>query len=679
MLKFIRKYQIIMLAIGGSLLMVVFLIGPVLQQVLPSLTNTTIATLDGGAGSMSIHDRQRASQEIGIMSRVIPFMFGKSQQGGGGLINLDDEMDHWLLLTYEAGKAGLIGGADDGRLWIDQELASIYAVTEKRLQLYQEIPYMPFVNQQMQSPQVQAEIAAKANDLRVALPSRVRSVASGMGTSEDTVYEMLAKARGVLRMVGRHDRAIRQSDRDIVEAVREVFDAAITDFIMVPASVLVDEESTPTDEQLSAQFERFKDKLPGEDELGFGYILPPRVQMGWLTLDHGTIASTVDPDRISIHKRWAENRDRFAGEFEAERDRVRKELVDEQVADMMVDADRIIVGRLRAALQGVPKNGPYYEIPHNWGGVTMESLSEAIVEEMKAQRNIDFPVPGITYRVEKWFTETDLAKLEGFGRAYWQVGPDRVPVSAAPTLARELGGSPRLALQKRIPVVDPVARDDAGSRYYVVLFNTREQSPPDSWEEIREQLTTDVRLYETYESLKTQLPELEQMAMTEGGITEIAQRFNPPPQSESEEIIPADAERLTPSKWAIVTRNGLRRVDPAKSVDSRANVQVFRDAVMAKAETLDPMVPYGTLPRADTVITVDMPAQRAVAVANILAFRPATTDQRYSLLPRDIAALATREYTENQTDELYPFSLEALKARHKFTERTSRKGEDEEG
>ncbi len=676
MLKFIRKYQIIMLAIGGSLLMVVFLVGPVLQQILPSFTNTTVATLDGGDGTISLRDQQMASTEMAVIQRVIPFMFGKSNEGRGGLINLDDDLHHWLLLTYEAERAGLIGEADDGRVWIDQELASVYAFTEKQYQLYEQIPYMPFVNQQMQSPQVQAEIAERAVQLRTTLPLNVRSVAAGMGTDEETVFQMLAKARGVLRMIGRHDRTIRQSERDIVEAVRDVFDSAITDYVLVPASMLIDEETEPTDEQLAAHFDEFKDKKPGEDELRYGYILPPRVQMGWLTLDHAGIAATVEPDRIAIHKRWAENRDRFPGEYEAERAAVRKELVDEAVADLMIEADRIIVGQLRAALRGVTKSGPYYEIPHNWGGVTMETLAQSVVDEMKAMRDIDFPMPGITYRVDKWFTEEDLTKLPGIGQAYWQIGPNQVAVSRAPSFARDLGGDTTIALQKRIPVVDPYAQDGAGSRYYIVLFETREESAPDSWEEIKEQLTTDVREYTAFQSLQAQLAELGELALEEGGMSAIADRFNPPAQEDSEEVIPDEAEKITPSQWAIISRNRLARIDAAKTVDARANVEPFREAVMAKAETLDPMVPYGTLPRADTVITVELPEIKAVAIANVLAFRPATTDQRYSLSTRDIAALATREYSENAAEIPYPFSLEALKERHNFT---LRGGNDDEG
>ncbi len=677
MLRFIRKYQLIMLAIGGSLLMVVFLVGPVIQQIGPSLGNKTVATLKGG-GEVTIMDRSRAAAEVQTITQVFPFMFGNMEEGSRGLINLEDNLDHWLLLTYEAEHAGLIGESEDGRTWIDQELAQIYAYTEKQYALYQQIPYMPFVNQQMSQPSVQQEIADRAIEVRSILPSRVHQVALSRGVDDSVVYKMLAKARGVLRMIGRHDRSIRQSDRDIIKAVREVFDSAITDYIYIPASVLIDTDEVPSDEQLAAQFERFKDAVPGEGELGYGYTLPARVQLGWITIDHGSVAASIEPDRIEMHKRWAENRDRFPGEYVDERDRVKEEIVNEEVADLMIEADRIIAGRLRTVLRQVPKDGRYYEIPHNWGAVTMETLSQAVVDDIRDQRGIDFPAPAITYRVEKWFTEGDLQELAGIGRAYWQIGPDRIPVPSVPTLARELGGSPRIAIQVRIPVVDPYAKDDQGNHYYVVLFGAREQSPPDSWEEIRDQLVKDVREYEAYQALTGQLEELEALAMEEGGLDAIAARFNGPELTESEGGASANADRISPSRWATVTRNTITRLDPSKTVDMRANLPPFREAVMDRAESLDPMAAFGSLPRSSTALSLELPEQKAVAVANILAYRPATKDRRYSLSPRDIAVLSTREYSEIETDTPYPFTLEGLKTRLEFKLRKSQSDDEED-
>ena len=677
MLKFIRKYQLIMLAIGGSLLMVVFLIGPIIQKIGPALANRTAFTLDGGAASFSAIDRHNASLEVQAISQVFPFMFGDAAKGSRGLIDLEDNLDHWLLLSYEADQAGFIGESEDGRIWIEQELAYVYARTEKQYQLYQQIPYMPFVNQQMQQASVQAEINQRAEDLRTTvLPSRVRQVAAGRGVDDATIYRMLAKARGVLRMKNRYERSIRQSDRDIVDAVHEFFDSAIADYVYIPASMLVDDEMTPTDEELQAQFERFKDEKPGVDELGFGYTLPPRVQLGWMTFDHAAIARTITPDRVEVHKRWNENRDRFPGELAEERSGVEKELVDEEVNNLMIEADRVIVGRLRTALRSVPKVGRYYDIPDTWGAETMETLAQAVVDELKDQRGIDFPLPGITYRTEKWFTEEDLAQIPGFGRAYWRVGPDRIPVTSIPSLARDLGGSSAVAIQKRIPVIDPEhARDDQGNSYYIVLFGTREESPPDSWEDIREQLVTDVRKLNAYESLTAQLDELKAMATEDGGLEQIAAHFNPPDQSASEEIIPDDAERLSPSRWGVFTRNQIRQLDPAKPVDARANIAELRNAVVDQALDLDPMVPFGELSRDNTVLAMALPAQQAVAVANILAFRPATTEQRYSIGAVDIATLSAREFGEIESDAPYPFSLEALKQRHQFK---LRRGDDEQ-
>ncbi|MCL4220671.1 MAG: hypothetical protein KJZ65_04810 [Phycisphaerales bacterium] len=684
MLKFLRKYQLILLAIGGSLLMVVFLIGPIIQQVGPSLADKTVATMHGGKKKISIYESTRASMTPEIIRDVFPFMFYDSRTGFPGLIRLEDEGSHWLLLTTEAREAGLIGEADDGRLWLEQELASVFALYEVQFQLLQQWQGNAQIAQfMMQQRETQEAIATRTADWRSGLPARARQVAQRRGMPDSEVFKMLAEARGVMRLMRRHEQMARPSDRQVVQAIKEARDEAIVDFVLIPADRLAEQVGEPGDEQLGAQFDRFRDVLPGQGDMGIGYTLPPRVKLGWLVLDYQAIAASVKPDRIMVRKRYSEDRIKYPGEFEDERPRIEREIVDQQVNDLMVDADRIIQGRIRGALKDVRRIDGYYQIDEHWGGVTMESLSEAVVQDIRDQRGIDFPQPGITYRVDQWFTSEGLARLDGIGRAYWQVGPTQIPITNIPSMARGLGDSKQVLIQNRVPVADPPARDNAGNRYYIVLFETRPQSPPDSWEEIREQVTADYKRLRAYELLREQVDDLKALAQAEG-LEAVAARFNKaqPEQTESEDAVPqTPSERnLYVSRWATVSQNNVGNLDYSKAVDLRANTEAFRKAVLDHATHLDPMTPFGQIPVDRGVIGVELPAQQAVAIARVQAYRPATLTDRFEITPAWINGLAQSAFgqVENLNDHL-PFTLAALRKRLDFQYRRERgEASDEE-
>lgn len=683
MLKFLRKYQLILLAVGGSLLMIVFLVGPIIQQIGPTLSDKTVATIHGGTRKISYFDRQRAANEPKLIAQVFPFMFSQPSQGIPGLITLEDEVDHWLLLKMEAEEAGLIGESEDGRLWLEQELASIYALYEKQFELLRQWQgNTQIANIMMRQPETQQAIAQRTADLRTALPARARQIAASQGVPESEVFRMISEARGVVRLMRRHDRAVRPSDREIVEAIKQANDEAIVDYVLVPASKVEQNLGEPTEEELQAHFERFRDELPGSGEMGIGYTLPARVQLGWLVLDHDAMASVVTPDRVEVRKRYNQNRVKYPGSFEEERANVEKEFVDEQVADLMVDADRIIQGRLRAALTGVPRTDGYYDIPETWGGVTMESLAEAVVQDMKDQRGIDVPMPGITYRVEKWFTSDELSQLTGIGRAFWQIGPQQIPISMLPSLARSLGGSKQILVQKRIPVADPPAQDAAGNHYYIVLFGTREQSPPDDWKvEMPDRVRADYQRLKAYELLKDRVPELTALAESEG-LTAVADQFKAQVDEEEappEEPDPTQDRDLYVSRWAAVSNNSIAPLDYNKALDRKADVPAFRDAVLAAAQTIDPMTPFGAIPAENGTLGVPLPSQQAVVIAQLLSYRPATVSDRYGLSTNQIDSLAQQAFADVENlREHYPFTLEAMKQRMQFEYTRRGTGDDED-
>src|SRR5690606_23398733 len=113
MLKFPRKYQLILLAIGGSLLILAFPIEPLPRQFGPNRREETVAELAADREKVTYAELLQARADVKFLQ---PFYQVYSITGVlPQLAEGDDEAAyHWLLLTREADQGGYVGGAEDG-------------------------------------------------------------------------------------------------------------------------------------------------------------------------------------------------------------------------------------------------------------------------------------------------------------------------------------------------------------------------------------------------------------------------------------------------------------------------------------------------------------------------------------------------------------------------------------
>ncbi len=104
MLKFLRKYDKWILAVGGSLLMVAFLLPQALQQLGQSGGERVVATFAGG--TVTAQERIDANTRVRFLASA----------AGPVLAQLGvNEADHWVMLVDEARRGGFIGGPETGR------------------------------------------------------------------------------------------------------------------------------------------------------------------------------------------------------------------------------------------------------------------------------------------------------------------------------------------------------------------------------------------------------------------------------------------------------------------------------------------------------------------------------------------------------------------------------------
>jgi hypothetical protein len=651
MLKFLRKYQMLILVVGGTLLMVVFLLEPIISRLAPSPDKARAATM-GPAGSVTRGDLARASEDVQALERFLPVLTGPT------LLALDPDRPerHWLLLTTEAKRQGFIGEAGDGEDWLP-ELAVLAAQGEYLGRLQQQFgnQVSPQIAQMlMNTPQGRQQLEELSVQIRPILSQRLDQLAGGMPRgSRDRVSQILSDARGVLRMLNFYQRTPRLSDAEAVAAAKDALDSVIVDVAILSGSSVAASVPAPSESELEAFFAEYRQTDPAESPLGVGYVLPPRVKLAELTLDAEAIAAAVPVDRIELNKLWRQDRTRYPGEFADERPNVERDYVNSRVRDLLVEADRFFRAEVAKLTRGLQRRGAYVQLPDDWQTPSMDDLALRVQRSVTENTGVEFPLPLVRVYDDRFRTPVELQSLPVLGRSVFQIGSRTIPMALLPTFVREVEPSNQIAVQVGVPLADAAAVDATGSRHYVLVLAARPRGAAESIDEAgRDRVLEDYREVRAYERLVASESEI--LAAAAAGGLEAA----------------SAAAGATPD----VTQNVTVQRDQAS--DGRVNTAEFREAVRSAGAALDPFASPRSAEGPDAFVLVELPGSRSVAVARLVAARPLTEET----FDRVAAGSVMREMTDQITStegfvEKYPFSLAALTRRLDFK---MVKGEDDD-
>lgn len=665
MLKFLRKYNLIIMVIGGSLLMVVFLLQPILTRLAPDPGKRKAATI-GDSTTITRADLGDAANDITLLNRFLPFIVFN--------LKLDPERkdDHYLLLLHEAKQSGLVGEAGDGASWIP-ELAAEQARVQAAQQLVQQGIPGQYIEQFLNSPAQIQQIAQQAVALQPELAAHRERTAAGIGASVQRLDKALANARGIARLRSRYTRALRLSDRVAISEASKDMNSAVADIITLGADLFEDDIPAPTEEQLQAHFDEFAAEIPGSGEMGYGYRQPPSIKLAWLTLDPAAIGAALELDPVEVRKRYAQDRDRYPGEFADERLAIETEMRAALVESVMVEADSIIRREVLAATRRLEEDAQGYKIlPEDWSTQRprLTQLASAVTDEIARSRETTIPLPEVQVRNADWLSAQELSQLMPIGRAGIRVGAQTASVYNLPNIVREneTGADSPLKAQVGITMVESPGVDAAGRRFYFTVLDARPESPPDSLDDVREEITADVREKLAYERLLDQQEPLVELARAEG-LTAIEARFSTVTGEPELDVNgdPIEQQNFGPKVDDMVQ---LRRTDIRSLVRPRLLDNRLRDAdvrepiINAAAETLDPTAPIGATPQAEAITAASDPAQRVLAIARLQAFRPMTIEDyrmRSGYFAGQIGANLLVDAI--QEDDLDPFGYEALSNR----------------
>jgi hypothetical protein len=655
MLKFIRKYQLIILAVGGSLLMVVFLLQPILTRMKPSQLKAKVATLDDGS-SFTRLDTQRADVALSLLKRVNPRALGPRSVGGLGLDTSDsrNESLHWLLLVKQAENAGLIGEAGDGAAWLGD-----IATVEAQIQINAEIQQGLITNPEQYSQR----LPALRTQILEIMDRNARLSAANAGGTLDDVYRILAQARGVYRLLASLNRMPTFSDINAIRAAHDSLDAVAVNAALLNSSLVEATLPEPTDEQLQAFFETYKAQSREDNEFAIGYTQPTRIQLAWLTLDKNVFMNAVKVDRVELNKIWRQDREKYPGDFSLERPNLERQYRDDQAIDMMIEADRIIRAQVLAATNGLPSDNGILTLPQDWDARSpkLEDIANTVVERISNQFSISLPTPSVIMIGDRWLNANAIVSLSGgYGSSSYRVGSRQIPTPSLPQFFELTEpNTTGLDVQAGLPLVDPPATDTLGNRYYAVILGVRTAGPAETIADVtREQVLRDYKSVEGYKVLADRADEFRTAIAINDSIApaiNLAIDLAPDPDSV---IRPGVVRNI------LVRRDIIERGALASFVDPRLNTVSFRSAVRSASSGLDPLASPEEVAANPIPVVVALPESKSLALALVIAPRPATVERFRTEVQRVIATTAQRELVDAGLAVDDPFSFTALTKRY---------------
>lgn len=644
MLKFLRKYNKWLLVVGGSLLLIAWLVPSAIREFGQNPERRVVMTVNGR--SVRAKEYQHWQTEYESLRKLF-LGFG-----------VPGSAEQYLLLTELAQLGGYVGGAAEGRASIP-ELAQHRARIIQLEQLRQQYPTLPsnFLLQFANQPQFVAQVDAAAKDQIKLMELGLNRVAA-TGLTDTELELALARMRGIKRLEETFQRTARISaPRALLQAKKDL-DKTTVDYVFVSADRNVPEVVEPDDKTLQEHLDRFKDTKPGEGEFGIGYLLPARAKLQYLTLDRNKIAAKIQPDIKELKRIF---RDEYTptkpGQtFEEAKPSLERQFKNKMVEKILGFADQIIKTEIEAGTRQLPEDPAtgLRRLPENWATTRPDfnRISLRVVEWVAQKTKPDASRAGITIdppevksEDTQYLTAKDLAALPGVGTSTRLRGSARESFADYVLSVRELNPKSTLTLQTGLPFEEPT-RDGQGNVYYTFVLDTRPESVPSSVAEARPLLVKDWKRLQAYKSLSERDVEALKLKAIAEGVAALDEKKTPEPGKP----VPASGFKSNVN----VTRASLSPTSPD------ADLPVFRDAVFAAASKLDPTKDVGATDAVERTFVVLLPQRLGLAIGVVKSLAPLTYEsfrqQEYNIARR----IQNDEITETKSN---PFSVDRLKKR----------------
>ncbi len=465
MFQFLRKYNKYILAVGGTLLLITFLIPYAFTNLLQGAGQGrgTWATVGAKQRKVSFRDLNVVQREMRLLDAA-------------GSIAID-RAEYWYLLTLEAQQAGVIPAP-----------ATLFATEQEQQQL--------------------ALLAAVT------------------GESVGFVQQTLAKQRGVQQLQRLYLDGDKYSDRRFKQLARRLYHRVTIRPVVIEATA--DGVGDYTATQLAEQLEKYAEVVPGAGDMGFGYRLPNRAGIEWLAITAESVREMISNsdqlNPVALRKHWTlESRKGRFGQPDPEvpvPDEVREDLLDRLTRETLDKIERTANDQLRFARRGLGTRGGYEDLPDGWAGLSFQQLA------LDLQTEYGVSLPRYQATGSSLLAADELGELDGIGVATSnKFGQTPVGLPNLVMGARSLDASSMIPIQKG--VAGPPLRDADRGVYLFRITATDGSRPPTSVDEVRDQLIADLTRLEDYNRLADNAPGIRQVAIADG-LLALAMQYDTP-------------------------------------------------------------------------------------------------------------------------------------------------------
>ena len=685
MLKWFRKYNKYILAVGASLLMVAFLMPQACQQTGQSIGDYTIGTIGAEQQELSLSDQQRAGRTVETLRRV--FMSVDESMvlfaGLGGARGKDQDPVDWLLMQHEAAAMGLSAGPSQvegllGDLGIqtaerEQELANrleisrddLYAVLAEWIVIQQ---YKELVLGRAHLPVYQ-----RLRAFLLGLQSYAQAIEGMQQGKRDVSYLQLQRFMQQISRVATQQGLPRVSEPAVRRYLADWLSQITVEALSLSADRHLADVPAPDEARLTELFEQYKDSMPGEGAgYGLGYRFADRVKLEFMSIPFERALKVASVDESAAVAYYDNNQGQFTEQPEpvtptddaadapapppAEpvvkpypqvRDQIIRQLKEteaEKLLQKMVNAAR---SKLAADVRSLVRKDGYRLIPDDAKWTPLDQVAQDL------QRRFGV-LPDVTRLDDRWLDMAALAKLEGIGGSSLPLHDRRYSFVDYVASVKELGAAEKhrlrsQALQTRVP--SHALEDLKGSRYLFRLLDAQPAHSPGSLDEVRAVVESDARQLAAYQKLVDDAPTWRRR-MDAASLADLGAEL------ELEVLKPA------PFQWRQFDQRRGGLVVP--TVEQIGNSAAFVDAVFELGHELAQAgddVQELPAPRRSVVIPVD--AQKMLYLVRI---------ENFESIPRSVYENGLKVATVHEdaatavvgSDLPDPLSFEALKARVGF-------------
>ena len=628
MFKFLRKYNTWILAVGGTLLMIAFLIPQAIQSLSQraAMSQATTAIVDGrsvtpvewGAVQEEVSALQQMSRAVGSTTMFLDPVVGNIT-----------EPDRWFLLTYEAEQAGLVGNRPAG-------------LTDEQL----------------------------------------LQTASLFQISPSVMSRTYAKISAVNTLIDLYRRSTTTADNRARRFAQQLFHESIIQTVVLRADA---ENSTyePTEAEILEQFEKYKDLNPGEGDHGFGYKLPNRIKLEWIEIPSEPIRTAISTsdkmNGIALRHHWRENENQrgipavTAGADIPEV--VREDLLTQLTNERLDEISRFAHDQLRLRQQQLDQRDGLFIVPDDWA--TTRMAFPELAEQIRDRFEVDLP----KYEAigDRWVPIAELAEIGQVAGARSERFGQRLNIQGMLNLSTEFGGDGTATIQTGV-AGPPLQATLDQSVYLFRVTDTDLSRVPNNVDEVRDEIVTDLKRMADYQSLLARASDLEQTAEA-NGLVALAMR-NETDVNRSSRVALYNPQAYQIQK--ILRRQGQGAFEvtaspiPGLGADTTAQQddEALKQIIDYTMEFGPDLADFSTTPESERVFTVPSETHLALVVVRLMAQRP-LSEQRYQTMVEDGdlgILLISDQFAKGETIR-DAFTLEALSKRHNF-ERTGRNEED---